>query len=82
MKKIKLFAYFLVLAFTASLVNAQQIEALGALEFSPEGVLFAGDNVSGAIHAFDLGTESRAKDKFEINVYNVDAQLAAVIGTA
>ena len=82
MKNLKMFTSLLALVFTASLVNAQQLEALGALEFSPEGVLFAGDNISGAIHAFDLSTEIRTKDKFEINLYNVDAQVAAVLGTS
>ena len=82
MKNLEVFICTLVLTFAVSLVNAQQIAALGALEFSAEGVLFAGDNVSGAIHAFDLSAESRTTDKFEINVYNVDAQVAAVLGTS
>jgi hypothetical protein len=72
----------LALTITISFAHAQSIEALGTLEFSPEGVLFAGDNVSGSIHALDLKAESRTKEKFEINVYNVDAQVAAVLGTA
>ena len=82
MKNLKIFACLLALTFTVSFINAQQIETLGALEFSPEGVLFSGDNVSGAIHAFDLSDESRTKEKFEINVYNIDAQVAAVLGTS
>ena len=82
MKNLKIFVGLLALTFTTSFVNAQQIETLGALEFSPDGVLFAGDNVSGAIHAFDLNEESRTKEKFEINVYNIDAQVAAVLGTS
>ncbi len=82
MKNLKLFLSILGCSFLATLVGAQQVEALGALAFSPEGVLFAGDNVSGAVHAFDLSDESRIKEKFEINVYNVDAQVAAVLGTA
>ncbi len=82
MNKTKIFACILALSFSFSFVNAQQIEALGALEFSPEGVLFVGDNVSGAIHAIDLKDESRTKEKFEVNLYNVDAHVAAVLGTA
>ncbi len=82
MKNLKVFISTLIMVFAISLVNAQQIGALGALEFSPQGVLFAGDNVSGAIHAFDLSSENRKKDKFEINVYNIDAQVAAVLGTS
>lgn len=67
----------------AFLTNAQQsIKSLGALEFNPEGVLFVGDNLSGAIHAIDLTTERPAKKQFETNVYNVDVRIAAVLGTA
>ncbi len=82
MKNLKILLCALTLTLAVSQVNAQQIEALGALEFSPEGVLFAGDNLSGTIHAFDLSADSRTKEKFEINVYNVDAQIAAVLGTS
>ena len=82
MNKTKIFACILALNFTFSFGNAQQIESLGALEFSPEGVLFVGDNISGAVHAIDLKGESRSKEKFEVNLYNVDAQVAAVLGTA
>ena len=65
------------------LTNAQQsVKSLGALEFSPEGVLFVGDNLLGAIHAIDLTTENRTREKFEINVNNVDAQVAAILGAA
>ena len=82
MKKVEIFAYTLAFTFAVSVVNAQQLEALGALEFSSEGILFAGDNVAGAIHAFDLSTEIKRTDKFEINAYNIDAQVAAVLGTS
>ena len=82
MKNLKRIIWMLALTLTVSSVNAQQIDALGALEFSSEGVLFAGDNISGSIHAFDLSAESRGTEKFEINVYNVDAQVAAVLGTS
>ncbi|NRB47815.1 MAG: hypothetical protein HRU41_09070 [Saprospiraceae bacterium] len=58
-----------------------QIRSLGVLMFSDEGVLFVGDNISGTIHAIDLTTESKLADKFEINVYNIDTQIAAVLGT-
>ncbi|MEM7334498.1 MAG: hypothetical protein AAF490_20650 [Chloroflexota bacterium] len=62
-------------------VNAQEIKSLGALEFSDEGILFVGDNVLGAIIAFDLSAENSRTETFEINVYRVDAQVAAVLGT-
>ncbi len=83
MKKLEPFIVTIILSLAFSSVHAQQsIEALGALEFSPEGILFAGDNLSGAIHAIDLTTESRAKDKFEVNINHIDAQVAAVLGSS
>ena len=83
MIKLKLFILTIIVSFTVSSVNAQQsIKAIGALEFSDEGILFVGDNLLGAIHAIDLSTESRTKEKFEINVDNVDVQIAAVLGSA
>ncbi len=72
----------LIIMFSISFINAQQIKSLSEMAFSPEGVLFAGDKVSGAIHAFDLSSETRSTEKFEINAYNIDAQVAAVLGTA
>lgn len=62
-------------------MNVRQIKSLGVLEFSDEGTLFIGDNDSGAIHAFDFTTESKRTDQFEINVYEINAQIAAVLGT-
>lgn len=64
------------------MINRNQLKALGVLEFNDKGILFAGDNFAGAIHAFNLKMESRTERKFEVNVYNVDAQIAAALGTA
>jgi hypothetical protein len=58
-----------------------QIKSLGVLTFSDEGVLFIGDNIAGNIIAVDLTSESKTTDKFEINVYNIDTQVAAILGT-
>ena len=58
-----------------------QIKSLGVLTFSDKGVLFVGDNIAGAIFAIDLTTESKTTDKFEINVYDIDAQIAAILGS-
>ena len=59
----------------------REIESLGVLEFNDEGILFIGDSISGAIHAFDFTAEEQASESFEINVYEIDAQIAAVLGT-
>lgn len=82
MKNLASFIFTIMLGFAVSVVHAQPVESLGALEFSPEGVLFAGDNLAGAIHAIDLTSESRTKEKFEINVNHIDAQIASILGTA
>lgn len=82
MKNFNILIGLIALFFASSPIYTQSIEALGALEFSPEGILFAGDNIAGSIHAIDLSKESRMKESFEINVYNIDVQVAAVLGTA
>lgn len=79
----KTILFTLLFISTVSFMNAQKVEALGALEFSPEGILFAGDKMSGAIHAFDFSADTKkAAEQFEINAYNVDAQVAAALGTS
>lgn len=50
------------------------------MEFSFEGVLFVGDNVFGVIYVIDLKDESWIKEKFEVNLYNVDVYVVVVLG--
>lgn len=64
-----------------SSITSQEIKSLGALAFSEEGILFIGDNISGAIHALDLTAEREKTKPFEIYVYDIDVQIAAVLGT-
>jgi hypothetical protein len=66
---------------TSTLSSAQEPKSLGSLEFSEEGILFAGDNTAGAIFAFDFTAESESKEAFEINVYGIDEQVASILGT-
>ena len=61
---------------------AQSAESLGVLEFSNEGVLFAGDNASGAVFAYDFSGENEKSEPFEINIYKIDAKVASILGTA
>jgi hypothetical protein len=63
------------------MTTSNQIKSLGVLKFSDEGILFAGDNVSGTIVALNFTAEIKTADKFEINVYSIDAQVAAILGT-
>lgn len=60
---------------------AQSAQSLGVLEFSNDGILFAGDNTSGAIYAYDFSGENERSESFEVNVYEIDKQLASVLGT-
>ncbi|MDW3194288.1 MAG: hypothetical protein R8G66_18075 [Cytophagales bacterium] len=83
MKKLESYIFTIIFSFAVSTLNAQQsVEALGALEFSPQGILFVGDNLSGTIHAIDLSSESREAATFEINMNHIDAQIAAVLGSS
>lgn len=83
MKKFKLLlaSAILTLAYLPSLAQTT-IKSLGELQFSPSGVLFAGDNLSGAIHALDFTAEAHRQKAFTINVDNADVQIASALGTA
>ena len=59
---------------------AQQIQSAGTLEFSPTGTLFVGDNIGGAIYAFETEKVEVPKEPTPINVENIDARVAAILG--
>ena len=50
---------------------AQDIRTAGALAFSPDGILFVGDNVGGAIYAFDVGKGTAPEKPTPVDVDNV-----------
>ena len=81
MNKIKK-AIMIALSLGVTTANGQNIKSLGTMVFNNEGILFVGDNISGSILAFDFRSEKQKKKDFEINIYNIDAQIAAVLGTA
>ncbi|MEM7038595.1 MAG: hypothetical protein AAF570_16540, partial [Bacteroidota bacterium] len=60
----------------------QNAKSLGVLEFSDEGILFAGDNTSGAVFAYDFSEAQAKSDPFEVNVYQIDEKVASTLGTA
>ncbi|MCH7681257.1 hypothetical protein IID10_18155, partial [candidate division KSB1 bacterium] len=66
-------------AFNA-IVTAQEIQSAAALGFSPDGVLFVGDNVGGAIYAFDMGKGTAPAKPAPVNVENIDARVASILG--
>jgi hypothetical protein len=65
-----------------TMANGQTINSLGTMVFNDEGVLFVGDNISGSILAFDFKNEKQQKRNFEINIYNIDARIASVLGSS
>ncbi|MCJ8298125.1 MAG: hypothetical protein MJK13_04200 [Pseudomonadales bacterium] len=65
---------------TANESSTLTIKHTGVLEFAPDGTLFVGDNVTGAIFAFPMPGKPNNK-AVEINIANIDAQIASVMGT-
>ena len=56
-----------------------QLMSAGPLAFGPDGVLFVGDSVGGAIVAIDT-QDRKAVSSAQINVQGVDAKIAALVG--
>ena len=52
----------------------------GALAFGPDGILFVGDSVGGAVVAIDTGDRKAAASAAKINVQGVDEKIAALVG--
>ncbi|HEY7338441.1 MAG TPA: hypothetical protein VH639_26380 [Bryobacteraceae bacterium] len=66
---------------TASLTSGKaQLMSAGALAFGPDGVLFVGDSVGGAVVALDTKDSAAPRSAVNINVQGVDAKLAALAG--
>lgn len=55
------------------------LKSAGALEFGPDGVLFVGDSVGGAVVALDTKDTTPVKSA-AINVKGVDQKIAALVG--
>jgi hypothetical protein len=68
---------------TASLTPGKaQLMSAGALAFGPEGVLFVGDSVGGAVMALDTKDTAAPRSSVKIDVQGVDAKIAALAGVA
>jgi hypothetical protein len=52
----------------------------GALAFGPDGVLFVGDSIGGAVVALDTNDHKAPKSAVKIDVQGVDAKIAALAG--
>ena len=56
------------------------LKSAGALAFGPDGMLFVGDSVGGAIAALDTGDRTAAASASKVNVQGIDEKLAALVG--
>ena len=59
-----------------------QLKSAGALAFGPDGILFVGDSVGGAVVAIDTGDRKAASSAAKINVQGIDEKIAALVGVA
>jgi hypothetical protein len=57
-----------------------QLSSAGALAFSPDGVLFVGDSVGGAIVAIDTDDHKAVSTAPKVNVQGIDEKIAALVG--
>lgn len=60
--------------------NLRGFRSAGALEFGPDGVLFVGDNVGGAIYAFKVGNGEAPQKAATVDVDSIDAVVASALG--
>ncbi|MCB1036924.1 MAG: hypothetical protein KDD47_24065, partial [Acidobacteria bacterium] len=64
-----------------------ELQSIGALEVTPEGVLFLADSVGAAVYALELDLPARAKKESSAdeapmeNIENLDDKIAALLGT-
>ncbi len=65
-----------------------ELKSVGALAFGPDGLLFAGDSIGGAVFAIDVGVGSRPIGGWPegswrdwLAIGDLDAKLAALLGT-
>jgi hypothetical protein len=56
------------------------LKSAGALAFGPDGVLFIGDSMGGAIFAVDTGDRKPSTSDASLNVEGIDARIAAMLG--
>jgi hypothetical protein len=56
--------------------------SMGPLTFAPDGTLFAADNQSAALYAFDLAGQASGGTRGARSLQGLDQKLAALLGTA
>ena len=66
---------------TANLASGGvQLKSAGALAFGPEGILFVGDSVGGAVAEVDTNDHASAAHASGLNIEGVDTKIAALVG--
>jgi hypothetical protein len=60
--------------------GSAQLKSAGALAFGPDGVLFVGDSVGGAVAALDTSDRTPSRGTAKVDVQGVDEKLAALVG--
>lgn len=58
------------------------LQHAGTLAFSPDGVLFVGDNIRGSLFAFELGKGHAPSQPTPLEIDNIDVRVAEVLGLA
>ena len=58
-----------------------ELKSAGQLAFAPEGILFVGDSVAGAIVALDTDDRTPAKAATKVAVKSINLKIAAALGT-
>ncbi len=71
-----------VSATSVSSPAAAKLQYAGALTFSPDGVLFVGDNISGAVFAYPIGAGTATTAAMPLDVEGIDGQIAALLKTS
>jgi hypothetical protein len=61
--------------------GAPPVASFSALAFAPDGTLFVGDARAGALLALDLGERPRKAEAAAVELADVEAKLAALLGT-
>ncbi len=71
------------LAFGASTMQTGKagLKSAGALAIGPDGVLFVGDTVGGAIFALEVGDSSASKPAGNLEIAGINQKIAAMLGT-
>ncbi|MCM2270794.1 MAG: hypothetical protein NDJ75_11880, partial [Thermoanaerobaculia bacterium] len=88
-RPLRLSAWLVALAFAptpspaavAAGAGAPPVVSFSALAFAPDGTLFVGDARAGALVALDLGARERKAEAAPLELADLEAKLAALLGT-